>query len=152
MKLWVRGVVAVALLLATARVGVADCASDDPDGSKVAAARSTADETCTAAGEGCSNAPNHGTYVSCIGHVIPGLVTGGLPKSCVGTVRKCAARSTCGRQVRGFVTCCITTNKSEKLCKVERNAAVCAGRGGCTGSFVSCCDACAPSGGCNPPP
>ena len=131
MKFWMRGILAFVLLLATARVGVADCASDDPDGSKVRSARATADQSCTAAGDGCADAPNHGAYVSCIGRAIPPLVNNGsLPKSCVGTLRRCAARSTCGRRAQGFVTCCITTNKGEKLCKVERNAGVCAGRGG----------------------
>ena len=150
---WLRGVLAAAMLLAAGRVALADCTSDDPDGSRLAAARATAEGNCAAAAEGCANAPNHGTYVSCMGRAVPDLVShGDLPRTCVGLMRRCVARSTCGRQARGFVTCCIISNHGEKLCKVERSAAVCAGRGGCTGSFVSCCDACAPDGGCKPPP
>jgi hypothetical protein len=143
----------VAVLLTTARLAAASCATDDPDGSRTMAARASAEEACTNAGAGCSNAANHGAYVSCIAHAINGLVQGNtLPKSCKGTVKKCAARSTCGKP--GAVTCCLANQggHGHSKCSVMRDAGSCTAKGGCAGSFVSCCDACAPDGSCNPPP
>jgi hypothetical protein len=145
---FVRGLLALSVLLATARLATADCATDDPDGSKTATARASAEDACTTAGAGCSNAANHGAYVSCIAHAINGLVQGNtLPKSCKGTVKKCAARSTCGKP--GAVTCCLANQSGHG--HSMRDAGSCTAKGGCAGSFVSCCDACAPDGSCNPP-
>lgn len=143
----------LSVLLTAAPLAATTCAIDDPDGAKTAAARASAEEACTNAGAGCSNAPNHGTYVSCIAHLINGLVQSNtLPKSCRGTVKKCAARSTCGKP--GAVTCCLANQSGHghSKCKVTLDAGWCTARGGCPGSYASCCDACAPDGSCNPPP
>jgi len=121
----------------------ANCATDDPDGSKVAAARSTADQTCSSQGTGCDSA-NHGAYVSCVAHVARDLVTANmLPKSCKSAVKKCAAHSTCGKP--GAVTCCLTTAKGTK-CKIKKDPASCAAKNGTVGTCASCCDACPPPG------
>jgi hypothetical protein len=149
---FVRGLLALSVLFAAAPLAATTCAIDDPDGSRTAAARASAEEACTNAGAGCANAPNHGTYLSCIAHTINGLVqNNGLPKSCRGALKKCAARSTCGKP--GAVTCCLPNQSGHgrSKCKVARDAASCAAKGGCAGSFASCCDACAPDGSCNLP-
>ena len=143
MRLFLRGILLAWLILGAAHLGWASCASDDPDGSKVAAARATADQTCSGLGAGC-DAGNHGAYVSCVAHVASDLVNANmLPKSCKGAVKKCAAHSTCGKP--GAVTCCLTTAKGTK-CKIKKDAASCSAKSGTAGSCASCCDACPPPG------
>ena len=131
------------MLLASAPVAFANCAKDDPTGSKVLAARQQASSTCP-----CATATNHGAYVKCVAGVADTLSRGknpSLPKSCKGAVKKCAAHSTCGKS--GTVTCCLTTAKSPK-CKVKKDAAHCTAKQGTVGSCTSCCDACpAPGSG-----
>src|SRR3989442_15363508 len=83
------------MLLASAPAAFADCAKDDPTGSKVLAARQQASSTCP-----CATATNHGAYVKCVAGVADTLSRGknpSLPKSCKGAVKKCAAHSTCGK-------------------------------------------------------
>lgn len=53
----------------------------------------------------CDGQPNHGQYVSCVAHIVNDLVAEGLPTNCKGKLRRCAARSVCGKQERGFGTC-----------------------------------------------
>jgi len=53
----------------------------------------------------CEGNRNHGRYVSCVAHVINDLVAEGLPTNCKGKLKRCAARSVCGKQDRGFQTC-----------------------------------------------
>ena len=53
----------------------------------------------------CSENGNHGRYVSCVAHVVKDLVDQGLPTNCTGKLKRCAARSVCGKQDRGFHTC-----------------------------------------------
>jgi len=131
------------LLLASAPVAFANCAKDDPTGSKVLAARQQASSTCP-----CATATKHGAYVKCVAGVADTLSSGtnpSLPKSCKGAVKKCAAHSTCGKS--GTVTCCLTTAKGPK-CKVKKDAAHCTAKQGTTGTCRSCCDACpAPGSG-----
>ena len=134
----------VAFVLATANLGYASCADDDPDGSLVAAARSTAEGNCALEGAGCFNAPSHGKYVSCIAKQAKALSSGDaptLPKSCKGAVKKCAARSACGKQAKGFATCCVTNGAGEVSCKTKRSES-CIAVGGVVGTCGSCCDAC----------
>src|SRR3989442_7723601 len=131
------------MLLASAPVAFANCAEDDPTGSKVHAARQQANSTCS-----CATATNHGTYVKCVAGVADMLSKGtspSLPKSCKGAVKKCAAHSTCGKP--GSVTCCLTTAMGPK-CKVKKDAGHCTAKQGTTGTCTSCCDACpAPGSG-----
>ena len=139
--------VAGILSFGNATVGFASCADDDPDGSLVAAARMTAEANCAAEGAGCANAPSHGKYVSCIAHQTKALSSGdtpSLPKSCKGAVKKCAARSACGKQAKGFATCCVTNAAGEVSCKTGRSASC----SGVVGTCGSCCDAC--GGGTGP--
>src|SRR5438093_4845559 len=126
------------LLLASAPVAFADCAKDDPTGSKVLAARQQASSTCL-----CATATSHGAYVKCVVGVAKTLSSGtnpSLPKSCKGAVKKCAAHSTCGKST---VTCCLTSG-----CKSKKDAAHCTAKHGTVGTCTSCCDACpAPGSG-----
>jgi len=145
MRLFARGLLALASLCITARLASASCATDDPDGSKRAAACATADQMCSAQGMGC-NSGNHGAYVSCVAHVASMLASGSnpsLPPSCKGAVKKCAAHSTCGKPLA--VTCCLSTAKGPK-CKIKKDAPSCSAKNGTMGSCASCCDACPPPG------
>jgi len=57
----------------------------------------------------CDQATNHGRYVSCVAHVVKDLSSQSLvPTNCKGKVKRCAARSTCGKP--GFVTCTVPTD------------------------------------------
>jgi hypothetical protein len=125
------------LACVTPRIASANCAAGDPDGSKTAAARVSAEQTCASMNPamGCTTAPNHCAYVSCIGGAANGLVTAGtFPKTCKGTVKKCAARSACGKP--GFVTCCTTNKKGATSCKIKNSATACSGTVGTCGT---CC-------------
>jgi hypothetical protein len=53
----------------------------------------------------CTGQSNHGRYVSCVAHLINDLVKEGLPTNCKGKLKRCAARSVCGKQDRDFHTC-----------------------------------------------
>ena len=110
------------------------------DASAAAAVRQMITAQCP-----CAAATSHREYVKCAAGVVKRAVgTGTLPKSCKGTVKTCAAHSTCGRS--GAVTCCRTTARGAQQCSVKKSAAACkAPKGGtaCVGSQSSCCDACA---------
>ena len=145
MRYVVRGLLITGLILATARLGFASCSDDDPTGSKRAQARSDIAMSCD-----CAAATNHGEYVSCVAsHANTEVTNGVLPKSCKGAVKKCAARSTCGKT--GFVTCCLANQSGHghSKCSVRKADGSCQTKGGCTGNFASCCDACAADGSCN---
>jgi hypothetical protein len=53
----------------------------------------------------CTGQSNHGRYVSCVAHIVNDLVAEGLPTNCKGKLKRCAARSVCGKQEKGFSTC-----------------------------------------------
>ena len=53
----------------------------------------------------CTEKDNHGRYVSCVAHAVNDLVEAGLPTNCKGKLKRCAARSVCGKQNRDFHTC-----------------------------------------------
>lgn len=151
MKVLSAAALAAVLVMTTARVGFASCADDDPDGSLVAAARLTAEQSCAAEGNGCATATSHGRYVSCIAHQAKALASGDaptLPKSCTGAVKKCAARSVCGKQAKGFATCCTTNAAGDVSCKTGK-ADHCSG---VVGTCGSCCDACGGGTGPTCPP
>src|SRR5256885_16459474 len=78
------------LLLASAPVAFANCAKDDPTGSKVLAARQQASSTCP-----CAPATKHGAYVKGVAGVADPLSSGpnpSLPKSRKGAAKQAAAR------------------------------------------------------------
>ena len=155
MRLIVGGLLGLALIVGTARVGSANCAADDPTGSKVAGARAQVATDCP-----CDHtdppATNHGQYVKCAAGVAGSRAAldqsdpNFLPKSCKGAVKKCAAHSTCGKP--GAVTCCITNDKGTK-CKTKKDTTHCTDKGGIVGTCASCCDACPAPGtpGCQSP-
>lgn len=53
----------------------------------------------------CDGQDNHGSYVSCVAHAVKKLEAQGLPTNCKGKLKRCAAKSVCGKQERGFSTC-----------------------------------------------
>src|SRR5262245_58111363 len=145
---------AVLVMMLSVRLALANCATDDPTGAQVLAARQTANSMCL-----CATFTSHGAYVSCVAGVAKRLSSGtnpSLPPSCKRAVKKCAAHSTCGKP--GFVNCCFTTTSGTK-CRREADALRCtvkhlAAHGkkvvlqGTVGMCTSCCDACpAPGSG-----
>ena len=138
------------LLLASVPGAFANCAADDPDGSKTLAALQQVATDCT-----CDHSSpatvNHGQYVHCAAGVAKTRSSldpsdpSFLPRTCKGAVKKCAAHSTCGRP--GAVTCCLTNaTTSATSCKIKSTAQHCLDKQGTPGTCSSCCDACPPPG------
>jgi hypothetical protein len=137
------GLLAVAMMVASAAPVFADCGDDPGDAADVAATRADIEATCS-----CASAMNHAEYVRCAFGVIRAHVGANmLGSECVKPIRRCATRSTCGRP--GAVTCC-KVGAPRPRCAVKRDASRCTGAR-CVGQHASCCDACAASG-CLPPP
>jgi hypothetical protein len=117
----------------------------------------------------CAGNENHGRYVSCVAHVVNDLVKEGLPTNCKGKLKRCAARSVCGKEDRGFATCtsfeygtCVTnpdttttcshdptiacTTDTDCLvssqCRITRDAAGCEAAGGAVNLAPTCCSTC----------
>jgi hypothetical protein len=112
----------------------------------------------------CSGHKNHGSYVSCVAHAVNALRKANcLDKEARTSMKRCAARSTCGKP-EGFVTCCKTTPgacmggfceegsagsecmvdadcPSTTKCSIKRDATTCEAQGGLPGEG-SCCNAC----------
>ena len=113
----------------------------------------------------CTEQSNHGQWVSCVAHVIKGLVDEGLPKNCKGKLVRCAAHSVCGKQDRGFATCttfqygtCVdslcdtdgatacTTNTdcvASSRCHITHHQDECTANGGALNLTPTCCSTCA---------
>jgi hypothetical protein len=128
---------AVVLVVAHAGAAGARCGAESADA--VAAARAQVETEC-----GCARAASHALYVHCAVGVARARVANGLlPKSCKRSVKRCAAKSVCGK--RNAVTCCIT-RKGRTKCRIKKKAAKCLAKGGCVGIFPSCCDACTATG------
>jgi hypothetical protein len=117
----------------------------------------------------CDSA-NHGRYVSCVAHVVNSLSRMDpplIPTNCKGKVKRCAARSTCGKP--GFVVCDIPTGTCDPVtltcvgsdppvacdpanplscgskCKIKSTEERCLNRGGIVNtSSTTCCAACGP--------
>ena len=127
---------ALAALLLGAGPGYAKCdPTAEPDKSDIAAARAAVAANCD-----CAGATNHGQYVKCAGVQAEATLSN---KSCKGQVKKCAAKSTCGKP--GFVTCCKKNAKGKVTCATKPDASKCkAPKGGeaCASTIESCCDAC----------
>ena len=150
MRVLLPGVLAIAVLCTSPALTFGGCGDNPGDDVAVADARTAVEATCT-----CATATSHGAYVRCAAEVanarakaLPQL----LPTYCKGAVKRCAARSTCGKP--GFVTCCRTSAAGTTKCSTKRDGDHCiapAGGSACTGSFSSCCDACT-DGGCASPP
>ncbi len=118
----------------------------------------------------CSGQPNHGQYVRCVASVVNDLVKEGLPTNCKGQLKKCAAKSVCGKEAQGFATCtsfqygnCVDTGSGvlgcdfdptktcttdadcliSSQCKFTRDAAACEAGGGFVNLSPTCCSTCA---------
>jgi hypothetical protein len=104
-----RSIATVLAVLAIAAVPLAASAGcDDPAAAEAVRAQITSvgidGPPCV-----CTEATNHGQYVSCFTRAIRAAVRDGLlPTNCKGVVTRCAARSTCGKKA-GFVTCCFAS-------------------------------------------
>ena len=135
MRTLIGGLMAGALLLSVATAARAGCGSNPGDEQAVIDARTAAAGTCN-----CATATNHGDYVKCVKGVAKQRADDLLlPQNCTGKVKRCAAKSNCGKP--GFVTCCVTTSKGPK-CKLKRDAASCEAKGGTATvdpSNTSCC-------------
>src|SRR5260370_15806889 len=111
MKSTTVAVLSVSLLLASAPVAFANCATDDPDGSKTLAARQQVAADCTC-DQGNPPTVNHGQYVSCAANVantrsaLAPADPNFLPTTRKGAVKECAAHSTFGTS--GVLTSSIT--------------------------------------------
>jgi hypothetical protein len=146
MGLLVRGFLAVGLLVGAAGVAHAGCGKNPGDNQAVIDARAAAEQTCN-----CASSQNHGTYVSCVAGVAKQRALDGLlPKNCAGKVKKCAAKSTCGKP--GFVTCCVTSGNKSK-CKLKKSVEACTAKHGTVNANPSCCSAAQPltTDSCNSP-
>jgi len=105
----------------------------------------------------CTEASNHGRYVSCVAHQVKAHVSPG----CRGKAVRCAARSICGKP--GFVTCNIPTDTCDlstghcvahpdltcstdfdcgTRCRIKSSDTRCTDVGGQVGTATSCCAAC----------
>jgi hypothetical protein len=125
----------------------------------------------------CAQAATHGAHVRCVAQVVNELAAGGtVPLRCKGQIKRCAARSTCGRQP-GPVVCEVPVVSGtchiglgfcsdpegailythpcssdadcvlESRCRIRPSAERCTARGGTVAARTSCCAACAPSAG-----
>ena len=108
----------------------ADC--DDPNAAGFTWAQS--EGACS-----CLDAATHGEYVRCVRRSATRFGAGSLPPNCRGDVRRCAARSTCGK-ASGSVACCIALAGGRSRCSMKRSPEACVGAGG-SPSTGSCCDA-----------
>ncbi len=140
MRMTASAVLGAALLAATVQLGFAKCGDEPGDAAAVQNARTQVASQCD-----CANAPDHGTYVRCAADIastdagLDPMDPNFLPSNCKGKVKKCAAKSTCGKL--GFVTCCVTKNGAP-VCKTKKDAEHCTAKSGTVGSCRSCCDSC----------
>ena len=135
MRLVGTGLLVLSFLVGAARVGWTACGDNPGDNQAVIDARAAAEATCGP----CDSAANHGAYVKCVAGVANDRASAEpptLPKNCKGKVKKCAARSTCGKP--GAVRCCITKNGVTK-CKITKDAQKCADKAGSAIGTGSCC-------------
>jgi hypothetical protein len=105
----------------------------------------------------CDDTTTHGEHVRCVAREI---ADDDLLGNCRGRVKRCAARSTCGKRT-GFVTCCLARPgwcradlcqdgatpcsgaadcPPSNRCSLKSSAELCIARGGSPGTG-SCCDA-----------
>jgi hypothetical protein len=142
-------------------VGVAATARAATDCEAARCAAQSALEQCS-----CTGATNHGQYVSCVAHVVNGLAKDGtIPTYCKGKIKRCAAKSTCGKD--GFVTCqipkvgscgtpctadptatccedattacTVDTDCVVNVCKIKSTDIRCTEAGGTVGTATTCC-------------
>lgn len=143
MRSMVRVAVVVSFLVGAASGAYAKCGDNPGDDAAVLAARQQVQTDCH-----CDTSTDHGAFVSCAANVANSRSSlqpsdpNFLPKNCKGAVKKCAAKSVCGKS--GFVTCCVTKGTTTK-CKTKKDAAHCTAKGGTVSGTsskgcASCCD------------
>jgi plastocyanin len=109
------------------------------DTQAVASVRAQIDGACN-----CAGALNHRAYVRCATRMIRKATKArAVPAACQGTLKRCAANSTCGRL--GSVACCHTSAQGVQSCSIKPSALACTRRRGgssCVSDQPSCCEAC----------
>ena len=144
---WMLALAMGVLLAGAGRAASASCGEAAGDAAAISAVRASMEERCP-----CAAATDRGAYTRCAKRVVEEAVTANqLPAYCAATVKRCATKSTCGRDP-GAVTCCRTTSSGRTKCRIKSSAAKCrapASGSVCVGAFRSCCDACG-STGCAP--
>lgn len=126
-------VAALSLVSLGAGRSYAKCADDDPTGALRAAARQDVKDNCN-----CATAENHGAYVKCSAGRVNANTS--LPKSCRGAVKKCAAKSNCGKP--GFIICCKKNSSGKTTCAAKKDCDHCVAPSGgskCCSANSSCC-------------
>jgi hypothetical protein len=136
------------------------------------AVQSTIDQRCP-----CAAAATHGAHLQCVAQVVRELAADAtIPARCKGAIKRCAARSTCGRRPGAVVcdvprlsgTCAVglgfcqhpdgsilfthpcSSNVDcvlESRCRISPSAERCIAQGGMAATRTSCCAECAPSPG-----
>ena len=96
------------------------------------------DAECPCDGSGSSGKFNHGRYVSCVAHVVKDLVDEGLPTNCKGKLKRCAARSVCGKQDRDFVTCSVPVDQGTCVTTSSTTIDPSAANGTCDNTGAAC--------------
>lgn len=129
------------------------------------AVQAALDQHCPCMGTTADKKFNHGRYVSCVVHQVNDLAkSGAIPNNCRGRIKRCAARSICGKP--DFVTCqipvlgsCDTTTGTcvddttlvctsdadcvlGTRCKIKHSAELCMEKGGTPGTSPTCCADC----------
>jgi hypothetical protein len=146
MRTALRGTVVTVLLLASAQVAGATCASRRcTDLDAVTAVRERIASECDVACRGTS--PRE--YLRCVKDILKDAAdTGALAGACKGTVKRCEARSTCGRP--GAVACCQVSGRGRVKARIVASASRCRGGSVCAG-VRSAMDACTEAGTCTGP-
>jgi hypothetical protein len=122
----------------------------------------------------CATAETHGHHVRCIARVAKALAADGtIPPECARWLKRCAARSTCGRAAGAVVceipagtgtcrpgiglcveppttACSSDADCTRSRCTIAPSAARCVARGGTVAGRPSCCSPCRPSTPCGP--
>ena len=148
------------ILIALLAVGGQTAAAQTDCESARCAVQAAIDQECP-----CAAATNHGRHVSCVAHVVKRLSQQGqVPTSCKGRIKRCAARSICGKE--GAVTCqkpvlgtcdlttgtclengaLLCTSDAECVvgtrCSTKRSTEQCTISGGTVGAGSTCCAEC----------
>jgi hypothetical protein len=96
----------------------------------------------------CGTAVTHGAHVSCVAKAAGQLVDGAvLPRECQGRVKRCAARSVCGRR-EGLVVCDLPVRCPTGTCgrcKIAPSVERCLARHGTASARTTCCAECEPA-------
>ena len=126
--------VAVALLLATS---APEARAADPN--ECEAVRCDANVGAELAKCPCPDSRNHGQYVSCVARALNKLAKdGSIPKNCKGRIKRCAAKSICGKPE--FVACAVPDEVTECATPCTEDAAAT-----CCADATTACD---PAVGC----